>query len=58
MLTVKFAGGRTMVWGHSGYGLGPLEPVKGNINATAYKDILHNYVLPTVVATVSVFQHD
>lgn len=31
---------------HAGKGLGCLVPVTGNCNATAYKDILHNCVLP------------
>ena len=63
LTSVKFGGGRIMVWGcFSGAGLGPLVPVKGTLNASAYQEMLDNSMLPTLWEQFGdgplLFQHD
>ena len=52
-----------MVWGcFSGIWLSPLAPVESTVNATAYKDISDNYMVPTLWQQFEedpfLFQHD
>jgi len=61
--SVKFGGGGIIVWCcFSGAGLGPLVPVKGTLNASAYQEILDNFMLPTLWKQFRdgpfLFQHD
>ena len=59
--SVMFGGGGIMVWGWFS-GVGPLIPVKGTLNASAYQDILNNFMLPTLREQFGdgpfLFQHD
>ena len=59
----EFCGGGIMVWGcFSGFGLGPLSPVKGNLNGSAHQYILDNAMLPTMWQEFGegpfLYQHD
>ena len=61
--SVKFGGGGIMVWGcSSGAGFDPLVLVKGTLNASAYQEILDNFMLPTLWKQFGdgpfLFQHD
>ena len=63
LTSVKFGGGRIMVWGcFSGAGLGPLVPVKGTLNASAYQEMSDTFMLPTLWEQFEdgplLFQHD
>lgn len=45
--TVKHGGGSVMVWGcFSGFGIGPLHKIEGNMDRFQYKDILENQMVP------------
>ena len=60
---VKFGGGGIMMWGcFSGTGLGPLVPVEGTLNGSAYQEMLDNFMLPALWQQFGdgpfLFQHD
>ena len=57
------SGGGIMIWDcFSGVGLRPLVPVKGNLNASQYKDLLDNSMLQSLWDQFGnglvLFQHD
>ena len=63
VLSVKFGAGGIVVWGClSGAGRGPLVPVKGTLNVSAYQEMLDNSKLPTLWEQFGdgpfLFQHD
>jgi hypothetical protein len=61
--TVKFGGGKVMVWGcMSSHGVGILKRVDGNLNANGYREILRDCMIPSAGATYGseewMFQQD
>lgn len=60
--TVKHGGGNVMVWGSFSYnGVGPLVEIKGTMNATMYRDILTQHMLPYATRRMPrdwIFQQD
>lgn len=60
--TVKHGGGSVMVWGcFSGYGMGPLHRITGNMDRFMYKDILETRLEPytdDIMPLRFIFQQD
>lgn len=60
--TVKHGGGNVMVWGcFSGYGMGPVRNIIGNMDRYKYLEILEEVMLPYAeweLPLKFVFQHD